>query len=354
MSKITGVLLSVGVMLWLTAGPAGAANNGTADPQGLIASAAIQPFWDQAGNFTLIEVTSPINDNGLNLAGALVSPTLHVVYFNNNCVRLVSRPQRVSYKGAIMFLPQDDIPVPDQPLAGLATIAHANAGQLSVPIPNEYAIHVRGHWINFGADFARVVDPIAVNSPQSDAGVVGPVQQTYSPLRSAASFGAPIQIPPFNTLIHFICPSSAVIGVGSELSPALGFPVPNFSVTTGGFGVLYDFQENPLVDFLWFCNCNSMFALESFSPLYSLILLTYTELFTYQPTLFAPPVPAQVLVPAVFTAYRELVVDLSPPWLDPSGGDSFARLANGSAYNYRVNGSTTFGLGAPFFTPGLR
>ncbi len=43
MRKIIGVL--VGVALVLMVGSANAANNGTGDPLGLIASAAIQPFY---------------------------------------------------------------------------------------------------------------------------------------------------------------------------------------------------------------------------------------------------------------------------------------------------------------------
>ena len=67
----------IGVALLLCTGQAGAVDNGTGDPLGLIAAGAIQPFWALGGNIAVIEVTSPVGNN-FNLEG---------IFFDANCVR---------------------------------------------------------------------------------------------------------------------------------------------------------------------------------------------------------------------------------------------------------------------------
>jgi hypothetical protein len=370
MRKITGVL--IGITLLLIAGPASvsaAANNGTGDPLSLISGAVIQPFWNAAIDSTLIEVTSPVNDNGLELEG-VVGPFpsfefensfLHVVYYDFNCARLISVPYRISYKGAIVFSPDLDLGA-GAPTAGLAVITKSTDGFLADPIPANRAIHVRGHWYSFPADFVHEVDPIAGSTPQS------PGPQTYSPLRSAASFGAPIQgLPFFFTTIYLVCPTSTVF---NALPPTRGFPEQN--LTPGPhtlLGYLYDDRERKILDYTVFCTCISMYSLEQLSPLYGSALqlpgdLSYTELVSYEPPTGAitdpgPPIevatqapPAEATNPRAFVAYRQIFIN-SIFW--PGGsGDDFGRTNNGSAYNYRVNLSDPFVPNPPRFVPGLR
>jgi hypothetical protein len=337
------------------AGPAAAADNGTGDPLGLIASAAIQPFHSAGPDFTLIEVTSPLDWNDL-----------HVIYFDSTCKRLISKFKFISYKGAIMFSP--DLDGAAAQVTGLAVIASNKNNLSGSPIYDWEAIHVRGHWLNFAADWVRIVDPIAVNSPETGRRGSGD-RQHYSALRSAASFGAPINAGPFSTFIYLNCPGPTIIGPDGVLSPSRGFgvgPKVAYAPTRPGlvFGNLYDGQEQPLVNFDLACNCSTMYELNEITPTYGSAaalgpeLVSYTELYTYRPPLFSDP-PKEAFDPNTFTGYRAIRIT-NPIWPD-GNADDFGRLANGSAYNYRVNGAdpVLFVVGPdfpfpPFFVPGLR
>jgi hypothetical protein len=343
MRKTIGV--AIGVALLLMAGQASAQNNGTGDPLSLISSAVIQPFWSLAADNTLIEVTSPLDDNAL-----------HVVYFDSTCARLFSAPKFVSHKGAIAFSPDVD----GVNVAGLAVIGRSVGGQFNpLPIPDADGIHVRGHWFNFAADFVRLVDPIAVKSAES--------AQTYSPLRSAASFGAPVDTSPFSTFLYLICPGPLVVPFAGGPAPALAsppFPAPPLIAWMPAqpgliFGVLYDDDEDVLIDFRLPCNCSSMFQLSTdISPLYGNPanflgeFVSYTELFTYNVVGTSPP-PAVTANPLTFTGYRAITISTDGGIWPGGSADDFGRLANGSAYNYRVNGNDNELFG-PFFVPGLR
>lgn len=333
MRKIIGVL--VGMALVFMVGSANAANNGTGDPLGLIASAAIQPFFSTGPDDTLIEVTSPLDDN-----------FLHVIYFNAACNRLISRPKFVSRKGAIVFSPDLELAGlgPAGNVNGLAAIGRTVNAVTLTPIPAGAAIHVKGFWINLLQDFVRVMDPIAVDS--AETGVVNAAdKQTYSPLRSGASFVAPADVLPFVTTLHLICPNPTVYAEAGLFGPV--FPNPPLSAFTL-LGFLYDDDENFILDFFLNCSCSSMFQLASVSPLFAALapsFLTYTELVTYTVNGLAAP-PAIALNPPAFTGYRAVNV--------VGQSDGFGRLNNGAAYNYRNAGDEFIGLSAPNFTPGLR
>jgi hypothetical protein len=325
-------------------GSANARDNGTGDPLGLIASAAIQPFFAAGPDNTLIEVDSPLNDNDL-----------HVVYFNSFCNRLISLPKFVSRKGVIVFSTDDDLAnfpgPPPGPVQGLAVIGRSqNFGSIG-PIPASAAIHVRGYWLNLLQDFVRAVDPIAVDSAETGVTVAAD-KQTYSPLRSAASFVAPQDRAPFLTTIHVVCPARTIYDEIS-FAPA-GFPTWTPGVQSGQvlLGFVYDDEENFILDFFINCTCNNMFQLATISGVFSDAPRgnpTYTELVTYNQVGQAVPVcpsanPA--CNPPVFTGYRAVAVI--------GVLDSFGRLNNGAAYNYRNGGDHFLGLFPPFFTPGLR
>jgi len=341
MRKIIGVL--VGMALVFMVGSANAANNGTGDPLGLIASAAIQPFFSTGPDDTLIEVTSPLDDH-------LGSDRLHVIYFNQFCNRLISRPKEISRKGAIVFSPDLDLAGlgPAGNVNGLAAIGRtANNISLS-PIPALAAIHVKGFWFNILQDFIRVMDPIAVDS--AETGVVNAAdKQTYSPLRSGVSFVAPQDVVPFVTTLHLICPNTIIYSEAGLFPPL--FPQPPLSASTL-LGFLYDDDENFILDFFLTCSCSSMFQLASISPLYGALapsFLTYTELVTQNPVgQLAPVCPSAnpVCNPPAFTGYRAVSV--------VGVFDGFGRLNNGAAYNYRNAGDEFLGLFPPNFTPGLR
>ena len=361
MRKTIGVL--IGVSLLFLVGHAGAqdepdsrfgrflGDNGTGDPVGLISDAAIQPFWNNGADNTLIEVTSPRDWNDL-----------YIVYYDQDCNRLFSSDKFISWKGAIVFTP--DLLASD--VQGLAVIATTKDKIFARPL--DAAIHVRGYWFNLGLDFIRVVDPIAVTSTESKF-----PQQTYSPLRSAASFAAPDDDNPlFSTFLFLNCPSSNVLGDLSTFKFPKA-PRTAFKLTRPGLilGYLYDDDENFLIDFDLPCSCSSMFEVGvDISPLYN-TTDTYTELVTYnivdepfklswckirkeaEASLIGPiPLFADdVCDPYTFTGYRAIAVTAAE--FPDGGADDFGRLNNGSAYNYRVNGNDAFAFG-PYFTPGLR
>jgi hypothetical protein len=81
------------IAVLLCAGQAGAVDNGTGDPLGLIASGAIQPFFALGANIAVIEVTSPVGNNF----------DLHGIFFDANCVQDFSIPIPVSENDVEIF-----------------------------------------------------------------------------------------------------------------------------------------------------------------------------------------------------------------------------------------------------------
>jgi hypothetical protein len=269
------------------AGEAAAQNNGTADPLGLISSAVIQPYWSAGADFTLIELTSPVffnNDNGY----------LHVVFFNAACARLISRnvPLTINH---LALIDSDILGVPSG--NGLATVAGTTDGFNNVPIPQfPFAapnfffagpIHSRGHWVSFANDHINVVDPIAVGSPETLITAAPLNQQTYSPLRSAATYTNPQNTATKLTTIFLICPGPVV----ATLPTSAGFPAPP-PLTNQVRAVIYN-NEELVVDTFVTCQCLTALPLsttQAFAGTYltapddqafSLIPLWYTELFSF-------------------------------------------------------------------------
>jgi hypothetical protein len=307
------------------AGQVQAQDNGTADPLGLIASAAIQPFWSSGANFTVIELTSPVNFN----------TSLHAIFFDATCARDQSIPLPVTRNGILLFTP-DDIGIAYN---GLAVIARTPNDISLSPIPLDAPIHVRGHWVNFANDHIRVLDPISVAAAESTP------QQTYNPLRSGADFTSPLEGSTFSTTIFLVCPAPTVVGSNEEvtsnrvtgvLPTSEGFPAAprvafgTTGATSGIVGVIYDDDENPLRNIQVPCVCITPLPVLSINSVYGQASATgasglfYTELFTL-------PVSTteKVLQPATFTGYRSIVVS-DAVW--PGGsGDKFSRLNNASS-----------------------
>jgi hypothetical protein len=297
------------ILVFMTlAGEVAAQNNGTGDPLGLISSAVIQPFWSAGADFTLIEITSPVFFNTAN-------GTLHSIFFNSACTRLISRAVPLTING-IAVIDSDILGVPDQ--VGLVAIARTSDGINLIPIPQfPFAapdflfagpIHSRGHWVSLAQDHINLVDPIAVGSAETVP------QQTYSPLRSAATFTNPQNTATTSTTIFLVCPGPVV----NLLPTAVGFPAPP-SMTNSIRVVVYNNEELQL-DTQVTCQCLTAVPLATtaaFAGTYltapnpqddSLVNLWYTELFSFP-------------FGASFTGYRS---ELS------AGSFSFGRLFNAS------------------------
>jgi len=296
------------------AGEVAAQSNGTADPLGLISSAVIQPYWSAGADFTLVELSSPVffnNDSGL-----------HLVFFNANCARLVSRPVPLTING-IALIDSYLLGVPAG--NGLIAIANTQNGFDLVPIPQfpfsalsvptfqfSGPLHSRGHWVSFANDHINVVDPIAVGSPETLITAPPLNQQTYSPLRSAATFTNPQNSATKLTTIFLICPGPVV----AFLPASAGFPAPP-PLTNAIRVVIYNNEEVELDTFIN-CACLSAFPLATtgaFAGVYttapdpqafSLQPLWYTELFSFP-------------LGASFTGYR-----------GETGSFFFSRLFNAS------------------------
>jgi hypothetical protein len=314
---MVGLLVSAGQV-----GAAPALPNGSGDTLGLIASGAIQPFWALGANITLIEITSPVGFN----------PFGHVVFFDANCTRDFSIPIDLTINDVLIFSVDDFIPAPAY--NGLAVIVASLNHLTAIPLRN--AVHVRGRWINIALDFIREVTPITLQHAETV-----PVQ-TWNPMRSAASFGAPLEDALFHTEIFLNCPSAAVV---AEVPVAAGFPVSPlfafaFTKSTALInGVIYDSDEFPLRDIRIPCTCQSMFPLLDLNPVYgdpSVFFpgqqqLFYTELVTY--SLFQADVVTVAANPPTFQGYRSITVT-SGVW--PGGtADDFGGLNNGSAAAYQ-------------------
>jgi hypothetical protein len=302
------------VALLLCAGQAGAVDNGTGDPLGLIASGAIQPFFALGANIAVIEVTSPVGNNF----------DLHGIFFDANCVQDFSIPIPVSENDVEIFSAKTAFGVNYN---GLLVIA-GTANQVAL-IPAFNPFHVRSQWVNLAGDFIREIDPISIVAAESGNPPAIP-QQTWNPFRSAASFGNPIEGAVFHTEIFLVCPSANVTGV---LLVADGFPAPPkfaFAFTKAAAligGVVYNDDEVPLRNIFVPCGCLSMFPVLTLNPVYgdptATNFLFYTELVAF---------PYVAATPNTFMGYRSIIVTAGV-W--PGGtGDDFGRLNNGSVNRY--------------------
>jgi hypothetical protein len=262
------------IALLAAAGESDAYPNGTADVLGLISSAVIQPYWRTNGDFTLVEVTSPVwfNEN------------LHGFWFDAACVRGNSFTFPLTRNDITVV---ESLPDPTSFTSGLLLITRSL--NFDNPLPFEVPLHARGHWISLTGDFVRSVDPIAVTSAET-LDRYGH-QQTYSPLRSAASFTNPEHSAlTALTTIYLVCPTSNVY---TFLSESLGFPKAPAS-TSGVVAVIFN-NEEPYVDVEIACKCLTPKVVTTIDPVYgttpddqesSVVPLWYTEMYAYDPGFF--------------------------------------------------------------------
>jgi len=255
--------------------PAGAQQPsvGAGNPLTLAANGVLLPYSTSGGNVALVEVASPVRGN----------PNLRLVFFNATCARSVSvslpeLANDVSFVDVGSVVPAGQSGV--VAIAGVATDG-------TTPVPLSSPIHARVYVFNASTGQSRVLEPIVLDTAESPNG-----PNTWSPLRSGASFFAPLQTASVKTGLTLVCPIATIQdGAGTGLAQAFptaqGFPpiMPPFpaGASAGNLrATIYDTNGNYLRDNLISCSCLTELAVTDIDPIYSDAGLatngTYTEI----------------------------------------------------------------------------
>jgi hypothetical protein len=286
---------------------------GVGDPLSLAAYGVLIPYITSGGTVALVEVASPVRGN----------PNLLLAFFDATCAR-----------SGGTFLPetQNDIGFVDVgrvvPAGQNGVVAITGGGR-----PLASPIHARVYLFNAADGRSRVLEPIVLDTAESPGG-----PNTWSPLKSGASFFAPLQTATTNTELTLICPISTIqdatgTAQGEAFPTASGFPpiIPAFPAasTAGNLqAVVYDSDENFLVDSLITCSCLTELSVTDISGIYGHPLSaskgTYTEIMV-NPGL-----------QNAFTGYRDVFT------VGSSLNHFFGRLSGGSQLS--IGGTLTIGV----------
>jgi hypothetical protein len=121
-------------------------------------------------------------------------------------------------------------------------------------------------WANPKGDFIRTFDAIAIQNAEA-----ADTSQVWNPLRTAATFIAPVQSPRTQSELVLICPNQALITTAFPVSrfPAL-LPPPVASGSTPVRIRVYDaLSATFLTEIATTCNGLSRIALTSLDPVYN-------------------------------------------------------------------------------------
>jgi len=319
---------------------------GNADPLSLAASGVLIPFilGGSGGLVAVVEVSSPVGPN----------PDLHLVFFNTTCDRIssISLPETTNDIGFV------DVGVtlatfpPTPPPSGLVAIANTGFGNELIPLQNP--IHSRVYEFATVDGRSRIFEPIILDSYEFPGN-----PHTWSPLRTGATFYAPLEVPgSVTTVLTLICPRATIqngtttnlgifpIGVGvptpviisGESFPAIS-PAFN-SGTTNMSGRVYDTDEFFLRDVNFTCDCLTEISITSFIG--GAIYLSTSDprpgggpgasLGTYTELEVTSPQPAGN-DRGSFTGYRSVST------VGSAFNNFFGRLSNGSRAALRNSGS---------------
>jgi len=291
--------LAIGALLGAV--PPAMAQSG--DALGLITSGAVLPFIGggaiMPGSMSFLELASPVGEND----------KLHAFFFDAACNKgTISIPLDLTTNGlTVQRIDNRDPAVQD----GLIAVAKSPSG-IAPFAPVDEPIHARVLWVNPAQNLGRVLEPIAVSNLDT--------QDTFSwnPLRSGATFHAPLEGGGTSTLLLLVCPGSNVTGA---FPTSEGFPAAP-AVASFIDGIIYDTDENFLVNIRLTCKCLTATKVTAIAPVYSDASAapngTYTELYG-EPSSSSPTRPS-------FTGYRSIRVSPTTPSFD-----LFGRLSNASA-----------------------
>jgi hypothetical protein len=255
MRKLIAVGVVVGGLL-AGAGPAMAQfqpQGGIGDPLTLAASGVLIPYITGGGTVALIEVASPVGNN----------PNAHMLFYNANCARVGDSVGIPLTTNDIAF--QDVSKAVPPGTDGLVAIAGVDPTGFTL-VPLESPIHSRVYLFTLISGRSRVLEPIVIDTAEFGLGSTGNSQNLWSPLRTGATFYAPLETAIVKTQLTLVCPrssiqgdSDAAFGSGGPFT-STGFPQisPSFksSPSTGDMRArIYDTNENFKRDVRFSCDC---------------------------------------------------------------------------------------------------
>jgi len=244
---------------------------GSQDPLSLITSGMVVPYFGGAAQ-SYLEVASPIRGN-----------EVHMFFYDESCVRRGDSAQVELTANDVEFFRLDNVTAAT---SGLAAIAGVDGSGFNLA-PLSSALHARVLWVT-AAGGIRTLEPIAVSTRDNDrSGGTG----TWNPLRTGATFFAPLDGGDLHTTLYLVCPNTNIQqstpSNGGAFNPANGFPAidPPFraaGATTPLRVRVYDDEENFLRDVVSSCNCLTTRPVTTISTVYADAASapdgTYTEL----------------------------------------------------------------------------
>lgn len=272
MRKLIGVLLAIGLLAVGT--PAMAQ---TADPLGLIASGAVIPYVGNGSiapnSMSFIELSSPVGDNSGLLSGGVGGT--HMFFFDKSCVK---GPASVGIPLTTNdFIIQRVDNIDSNAVEGLITIGGVDQSGFFLE-PLAAPIHARMFWFNVTKNTVRILEPIGLanfEDPCSQGRCPGPNGglQTWNPLRSGATFVAPVEGTgpgqgTNQTTIYFVCPTPSITDPKKGVFPTSdGFPelLPHEPDTAGLLVRVYGDDERFLRNGTTDCSCLSARPVTSFN-----------------------------------------------------------------------------------------
>jgi len=216
-------LIAVGVLVGGLLAGAGSAmaqpiQGGIGDPLTLAASGVLIPYVTSGGTVALLEVASPVGNN----------PNLHMQFFDANCNKVgpsVGMPLTTNDIAFQVVGESQGGPVPDGNNGLVAISATGQDGFSNIPL--ESAIHSRMYVFSAEDGTSRVLEPIILDTAEFSG-----LFNTWSPMRTAATFFSPLQTASVHTRLFLICPKTTIqgetgayFGTGGGPFSNTGFPV---------------------------------------------------------------------------------------------------------------------------------
>jgi hypothetical protein len=176
---------------------------GIGNPLTLAASGAIVPYITGGthGTLALIEVASPVFGNS----------DAHMLFFNSTCARVGDSVGIGETENQIAF--QDVNKVVPAGTSGLVIIAGVLTDGFTLT-PLSWPIHSRVYLFDTVDGRSRILDPIIMDTFEFGStypGIFG--AHLWSPLRTAATFFAPLETASVKTQLTLVCPRSTILGL---------------------------------------------------------------------------------------------------------------------------------------------